>query len=63
MKVEFPFKNVEYVEDFIGPIRDVESLSFLSITFHYFRKYNYIGIRENTIDSPKHFTDLLRTFD
>ncbi|CAJ1953223.1 unnamed protein product [Sphenostylis stenocarpa] len=62
MIVEFPFKHVDYMDEFIGPIRDVESLSFLSITFHYFRRYNYMNINENTIESPKHFTDLLRTF-
>ncbi|KAG5051130.1 hypothetical protein JHK87_003328 [Glycine soja] len=57
---QLPFSVLEDIFNSAKP--DVESLSFLSITFHYFRKYNYIGIRENTIDSPKHFTDLLRTF-
>ncbi|KAL9323913.1 hypothetical protein ACSQ67_008770 [Phaseolus vulgaris] len=62
MKVEFPFKNDENMDKFIGPVRDVDSLSCLSITFQYFRKYNCMNIDENTIESPKHFTDLLRTF-
>ncbi|BAU02060.1 hypothetical protein LR48_Vigan10g129900 [Vigna angularis] len=62
MEVEFPFKNVKYMDEFTGPVTDFDSLSFLGITFQYFRKYNYMNINENAIESPKHFTDLLRTF-
>ena len=46
MEVEFPFKNVKYMDEFTGPITDLDSLSFLAITFQYFRKHNYMNIND-----------------
>ncbi|KAL5122867.1 UPF0481 protein [Glycine soja] len=63
MIVEFPYKDVKGInDDYAGPISDVESLSFIAITFHYFRKYNHYIIEPAHIDRPYHFIDLLRIF-
>ena len=63
MIVEFPYKDVKGInDDYAGPITDVESLSFIAITFHYFRKYNHYIIEPAHIDRPYHFIDLLRIF-
>ncbi|TKY46094.1 UPF0481 protein [Spatholobus suberectus] len=62
MNVEFPFKDDKNMDKFLGPVTNVESLSFLGITFHYFKCYNNLNLEATAIGPPKHFIDLLRSF-